>query len=153
MAAWSTLFTTTNNADPVVSRRTPAVGLTVGDTGALGAACQHQSVTGTDGGGGVEHRHHHVEITQSPRHVLVEALAQRTAGAMQARGVDEHHLHTGTVQHAAHGPAGGVGAGRGDGDLGTEDLVDERRLPDVGTAHHRHEPRVEGNVAHHRITC
>ena len=61
---------------------------------------------------------------------------ERGAGLVQARGVDEDDLGVGAVEHAAHLGPGGVGPGRGDGDLGADHGLTRVDLPTLGRPDH-----------------
>ncbi len=142
--ALSTLFTTRSSRDrspgrPVPSRHGP---------GRCRRPLQDQAVPGADGRRGVEHRHHHVDVLEGVADLFVETVAEGRARTVETRGVDEDRLEPRPVQDAAHRSSRGIGPGRGDGDLGPEDLVDQGRLADVGPTDDRDESRPQRVVGH-----
>ena len=97
-------------------------------------AVGHQLVAAADGLRGVDHEAHDVDVADRALGGGVEPLAERGAGLVDARRVDEHDLGVGPVEHPPDLGAGRLRLVRDDGHLGAEDAVEQRGLAHVGAA-------------------
>ena len=126
------------------SASAPAPGADLADR-----AFEHGAVARTDCGGGIDHRHDHVDVGQGTGGGVVQARAELAPGPVDAGCIDEDDLRIGrgVVEDTEDAVPGRVGSHRGDGDLGTHHGVDEGGLADVGPADDGHEAGSQGAIA------
>src|SRR5690606_315790 len=80
--------------------------------------------------------YHHVDILECRRRRTVHiAVQSRLAARVYARGVDIDSLNGTLGLDPEHVVAGGLRLARGNGELLPEDMVEQRRFADIGSAH------------------
>ena len=82
-----------------------------------------------------------IDTCQGLAHQVVETFTEKSPGTVKAGGVDQDQLGIAAVNDTAHIVAGRLRPARGDGDLGTDQGVGQRRLPGIGASHQAGEAR------------
>ncbi|MNI21884.1 hypothetical protein D3C73_754260 [compost metagenome] len=97
--------------------------------------------------GAVDHEDHHVDVFQRRRSGLVHVAVQGLFAALvHTRGVDVDRLHIALGLDTEHVVTGGLRFARGDRQLLTQDVVQQRGLAHVRTAD-------DGNIATASCVC
>ena len=94
---------------------------------------------------GVDHQAHEIDSAQRVGRGRVEARAESTHRLVDAGRVDEHDLHVRPREHPSYLRPRRLRFVGDDRDLRAENVVEQRRLPDVGPPDQRHEPRSEAH--------
>src|ERR1039457_7001702 len=93
-----------------------------------------------------------VALAEGGAHGVHHALGQERIGFVDAGGVEEDDLGIGEGEHALDGGAGGLGFVGDDGDLGADELVQQRGLAGVGAAQDGDEAGLHGATGWERRT-
>jgi hypothetical protein len=80
------------------------------------------------------HSDNHFPFAQTSPSGLDHSAIERSSRLVKARCIDQNKLSVGVGADAENTPASGLGLGRDDGDLLSNELVHEGRLADVGPA-------------------
>src|ERR1700691_1852278 len=100
----------------------------------------------------VHHQEQQVALAESAAHGVDHALGQERIGLMDAGGVEEDDLGIRKGEHALDGRAGGLGLVGDDGDLGADDLVQQRGFTGVGAAENGNKAGFHGATGCERRT-
>src|SRR5690606_1176933 len=82
----------------------------------------------------IDDEYHHIDIVQRlARRLVHHAIDRPRFVAMQAGGIDIDDLDVALGLDAEHAVARGLRLARGDADLLPEQVIEQRRLADIGT--------------------
>ena len=94
----------------------------------------------------VHQEQHHVRIGRRP-YLIHHALVEQRRRLVDSRRVHEHDLRSRQPQHALDGRARGLRPRRDNGQLGSQQRIQQRGFPGVGPAENRNESRSMLHVA------